>query len=198
MTSIIFKKCHLDNISHLDTDFWKSLHISKPGAVTLLKRIGAVQGIDSSQARGFLFTFSTCWQLRLFHRPSSLLCLDSTHKTCCVLKSDRRAFLHSIVIKHEDVGCRIPVAFMINSSETMVPLEIRLSWLKDAMPINQTPTLMIDCSRTELAAIKSVFPNANNFFCRWHFLGTISLQANSKIEISGDRKAVFYNSLALL
>ena len=148
--------------------------------------------------KDFLFAFCSNWQLELLRQYSSVMCLDSTHNTCCALESNHGAFLHSIVIKHDDAGCGIPVAFMVTNSENMVPLEMWLRQLKESVPFNHTPIFMIDCSRTEVAAIKAVFPNPSIRYCHWHFFRVLTSQVTKKIKLSSDRKSAISDFRALL
>lgn len=57
----------------------------------------------------------------------------------------------------------------------MEPLEEWLRWLKDTVPFVTTPKFMIDCSKTEVATIKAVFPGPNIRFCHWHFISSIEV-----------------------
>lgn len=155
-----FRRSHRKTLAQYDTDCWKSLllHsdvIRQEGGLALNTKICRRNGCGDD----FVFAFCTSWQVSLFRRYQSLLCLDSTHNTCCALESSRAAYLHSIVIKNDDAGCGVPVAFMITSTETMEPLVEWLKWLKDAVPFVTTPIFMIDCSKTEVAAIKLCFQN---------------------------------------
>ena len=123
----------------------------------------------------FLFSFCTAWQLSILDKFSSLLCMDSTHNTCYALDDrSRKAFLHTIVVRHSTAGCGVPVAFMITSSETRVPLERWLKWLKVNARLTESPTFMIDCSVTEVAGIKAAFNSPNIRFCHWHLFRALS------------------------
>lgn len=93
---------NLKKISQLNVDCWKSPQkyaesIQHSGGMSLMKRLGLNQE-NRNGSKDFLFAFCTNWQLVLLRQYSSLLCLDSTHNTCCTLKSSHSAFLHPIVI----------------------------------------------------------------------------------------------------
>ena len=153
---------------------------------------------DPKSRKDFLFAFCTKWQFSNLRRYCSLLCLDSTHGTCCALETSRKKFLNSIVIKYDDAGCGIPVAFMITSLETKVPLERWLRWLKEEVKFERNPVFMIDCSRTEVAAIRAVFEDPQIRFCHWHFFRALSCQAKSKIDNLDDRKSAVWDFRTLL
>ena len=169
-----------------------------PHHISLLKDIGFRQGSTPNSATEFLFAFCSSWQLSVFRRYSSLLCLDATHNTCFALNSNRKAFLHSIVIKNDDAGCGIPVAFMITSAETMVPLVHWLRWLKNTVTFENQLIFMIDCSRTEVAAISAVFQESSIRFCHWHFFRALSAQAKVKISLPDDRNSALVEFRMLL
>ena len=123
-----FRRRYIKSIAQYDDDCWKSLQkygeqIEIDGGIALLRDLSLDHRSGKNHSKDFLFAFCTCWQLSLLRRYSSILCLDSTHNTCCSLESNHAAFLHSIVIKHDGEGCGIPVAFMITSKETMLPLK---------------------------------------------------------------------------
>ena len=122
-----YRRSYLRSKAHLDSDCWTSLckyqgEIQQMGGLALLEEIGLGLNKISNSEKDFLFAFCTSWQLSIFRRYQSLLCLDSTHNTCFSLESNHKAFLHSIVIQHDEAGCGIPVAFMITNIETMTPL----------------------------------------------------------------------------
>ena len=198
-----FRRRYIKIIAQYDDDCWKSLQkygeqIEMDGGIALLRDLSLGHRSGKNHSKDFLFAFCTCWQLSLLRRYSSILCLDSTHNTCCSLESNHAAFLHSIVIKHDGAGCGIPVAFMITSKETMLPLEEWLRWLNNAVPFERTPIFMIDCSKTEVAAIKSVFPESSIRFCHWHLFRALSSQARNKISNEADRKSALGGFRTLL
>ena len=198
-----YRRNHLKSVGQLETDCWQSLelygqNIEQGGGIYKLEVITSGNFKRKETEKDFLYAFSTAWQLSNLRRYSSLLCLDSTHGTCYSLESKRKAFLYSIVIKHNDAGCGIPVAFMITSIETMVPIEIWLRWLKDIVPFEKCPTFMIDCSQTEVAAINAVFNEPIIRFCHWHFFRALSCQANRKIISREDRISALQDFRSLL
>lgn len=72
---------------------------------------------------------------------------------------------------------------MITSSETQYPIIQWLRWL--AFHLNYRPqNWMIDCSDTEIAAIRSVYgQDASIFVCHWHVLQAVVKQSKEKLSI---------------
>ncbi len=180
-----FRRKQLKLTAQLDPDCWNSLQkyvdlIRKEGGIAIIQDVPEDRVGNRSV---FMFAFCTSWQTDVFRKYTSLLCLDSTHNTCYALNDKgRKAFLYSIVVKHDEGGCGIPVAFMITSSETQRPLARWLMWLKQILPLHNTPIFMIDCSSTEMAAIGSVFIRPEIRLCYWHMLRAMRSQANNKIS----------------
>lgn len=136
-----------------------------------------------------MFVLCTRWEVELLPRYPSFLCLDSTHNTYCDLDGNRSESPHSIVINHDDAGCRVPVAFINIDSETKVPLVEWLGWLGDTVPLDKTPIFITDFSNNEAAAINAVFEEPEIRFGYWHLLRALRAQASSKISISPYRSA---------
>lgn len=84
------------------------------------------------------------------------------------IKAGRYFYILSM-LRHQIVGCGIPVAFMRTSSETRVPLDRWLEWLELSARLMETPTFIIDCSVSELAATKAAFDGLEIRFCPWLF-----------------------------
>lgn len=108
--------------AQLYPDCWKSLGLYKKeakklGGIVLLEELGTSPGTGSYSAKEFLFAFSSSFQLFVLCRYSSLWCLDSTYNICYALDINRKAFLHSIIIKHDEAGRGILVIFIIISAE---------------------------------------------------------------------------------
>ena len=155
--------------------------IQKDGGKAILQELPDDQ-VGSGSA--FLFGFYTEWQASQLREYVSLLMVDSTHKTCYALEDSRKnAFLYTIVVKHDKAGRGIPAAFMVTSSETQRPLAEWLKWLKYSLPLDVSPIFMIDCSRTEMAAISTAFPNPQIRLCHWHMLRAVRSNANSRIKL---------------
>lgn len=139
----------------------------------------------------FLFSFCTAWQLSVLSKYPSLLCLDSTHNTCYALDDrSRKAFLYTIVVRHSTAGCGVPIAFMITSSETRLPLERWLKWLKLNTHLTESPTFMIDCSVTEVAGINAAFESPKIRFCHWHFFRALNSQSKKITDPVARKSAV--------
>lgn len=107
-----------------------------------------------------------------------------------------RAF-YIIVVRHSIVGCGVPVAFMIRSSETRFPLELWLKWLIGKSPLTETPNFMIECSMTEFTGIKAAFDYPNMRFCHWHFFRTLNAQTKKIINLVV-RKSVIAEFISLV
>ena len=120
----------------------------------------------------------------MLQKYNSIVFLDSTHNTSFSLDNrERKAFLYSILVKHDDAGCGVPVAFMITNSEAQRPLARWLTLLKEKLLLPISPIIMIDCSATEMAAIGTAFENPQIRLCHWHMLRAMRNQANSKIRL---------------
>lgn len=179
-----YRRRHLKNVAELSPDCLASLHtyaehIKRDGGIAVVENLATK--ISEKQA-DFYFGFCTKWQISVLKQYSSVLCLDSTHNTCYALNdSSRKAFLYTIVLKHDGAGCGVPVAFMVTSSETQEPLASWLIWLRQSVTLIRTPIFMIDCSKTEMAAINSAFEAPEIRLCYWHMLRAIRLKSNSKL-----------------
>lgn len=129
--------------------------IREAGGMSLLGDISISSDRGTGPPKDFLFAFCTNWQLNLIRQYSSLLCLEFTHNTCCALVSKRKVFLHSIVIKNEDLVCGLPVTFIITRTGSIFSLGEWLGWVNNAMPFKRLPIFIIGCWKTEVAAIRS-------------------------------------------
>ena len=153
--------------------------IQKEGGISLLDTISEDE-FDGNKA--FVFAFCSSWQVGVFQKYNSIVFLDSTHNTCVSLDDrNRKAFLYTIVVKHDFAGCGIPVAFMVTNTETQNPIARWLTWLKECLQLPCNFNFMIDCSATEMAAISSVFGEPQIKLCHWHMLRAMRSQAGSKI-----------------
>ena len=183
------RRSQLRSTAVLDPDCWKSLdayreRIQSEGGLADLRDL---PDDHDESATILLFAFCTQWQKIQFSQYSSLLMLDSTHNTCYALEnSERKIFLYTIVIKHDVAGCGIPVAFMMTTSEGQKPLVEWLSWLKTNLPLEGSPTFMIDCSRTEIAGISAVFTSPEIRLCHWHMLRAMRNKVSKKIKIDNN------------
>ncbi len=180
-----YRRRHLKNVSRFDPSCIESLkgyvkHIEKGGGIATLSE---TNGDQTRKASHFYFAFCNKWQKKILERYSSVLCLDSTHNTCYALDdTHRKAYLYTIVVKHDVAGKGVPVAFMITSSEAQGPLASWLLWLKQSVNLVESPIFMIDCSKKEMAAITSAFNEPEIRLCYWHMLRAIRMQATSKIQ----------------
>ena len=147
-----------------------------------------MQGVQEKNvldSETFFFDFSSNWQVEILIRYNSLLFLDATHNTCISFEDrSKKAFLYTILVKHDVAGCGIPAAFMITNSETQWPLASWLNWLRKNLLVPVVPKFMIDCSATEIAVIESSFGSPQIRLCHWHMLRSIQTQVNSKIKTS--------------
>ena len=178
-----FRRRHLKNVSRLGSSCSESLQkyvssIQGDGGISMVE----ISDHPSGQATEFCFAFSTKWQKSVLEQYSTVLCLDSTHHTCYALDdSKRKAFLYTIVVKHDKAGHGVPVAFMLTSSEAQGPLAKWLLWLKQNVALKKAPAFMIDCSKTEMAALRTAFGDPEIRLCYWHMLRAIRMQAPSKL-----------------
>ena len=150
---------------------YAELTISTGGVATMEK-----WGVGSRHE--IFFSFCTARQLSTLSKFPSLLYMDSTHNTCYALDDrSRKVFLHTIVVRHSTAGCGVPVAFIITISETKVPLERWLKWLKVGAQLTESPAFMISCSVTEVTGIGTTFDCPKIRYCHWHFFRALSSHA---------------------
>lgn len=182
-----FRRKFLISTAQLDPDCRQSLSkyaemITQAGGFSIIQDVQEERVTDPE---AFLFAFSSNWQVEILCRYHSLLFLDATHNTCISLEDrHRKAFLYTILVKHDVAGCGIPVAFMVTNSETQWPLAMWLNSLRVHSLLPTSPKFMIDCSATEIAAIESSFQAPQIRLCYWHMLRSMRTQANSKIKTS--------------
>lgn len=122
--------------------------------------------------------------MEVFLEYKSITFLDSTHSTCFFLEDgNRKAFLYTILIKHDAAGCGVPVAIMTTKSETQRPLASWFSWVRQKLHLPTSITFMIDCSATEMADIESAFGDAQIRVCNWHMLRAMRFQVKKKVSL---------------
>ena len=182
-----FRRKEINQTRQLHPNCWQSL-IEYINLIISAGGIATLEDVPEDRLDGikvFCFAFCSSWQIEVLQKYSSILFLDSTHNVCYSLEDrNRKAFLYTILVKHDAAGCGIPVAFMITDSETQRPLARWLTWLKKKSLIPIDPKIMIDCSATEMAAISSVFENPQIRLCHWHMLRAMRSQANKKIRMN--------------
>ena len=146
-----FRRKILTQSAQLHTDCWQSLSkyvdmITQAGGVSTMQDVREDRITDSAT---FFFAFSSNWQVEVPLTHNSLVFLDATHNTCISLEDrNRKAFLFTILVKHDTAGCGIPVGFMITNSETQWPLARWLNLLREKYLMPLSPKIMIDCSAT--------------------------------------------------
>lgn len=96
-------------------------------------------------------------------------CIDSTHKTCKSLDGKNDAFLFTIVVTSPVTRKGVPVCFFITDAEKTPILSQWLFWVKQTVSALSVKRIMIDCSATEIAAIREAFGDSVDILlCHWH------------------------------
>lgn len=109
-------------------------------------------------------------------------CVDGAHKTYkSFVNPDKDGYLFSIVVKSSTTLKGVPVCFCILGKEVTEVLVKWLNWSKNTFTLN-VKRIMIDCSSTEIAAIKEVLPSVSILLCHWHVKRT--WETNIKKEVS--------------
>ncbi|KAG1040313.1 hypothetical protein G6F43_012307 [Rhizopus delemar] len=105
----------------------------------------------------------------LFLEEAEEWCIDSTHKTCKSLNNPaENSYLFTIVVRSPITNKGVPVCFFITDREVLSTLEQWLTWLKSTFTL-KIKKIMIDCSPTEIGAIRSVFGDVVQvLLCHWH------------------------------
>ena len=128
-----YRRKQLTNTRQLHPNCWQSL-LEYTRLVTEAGGIAVLDDVPENKVdkyNFFYFAFCSSWQIEVILKYNSILFLDPTYNLCYSLEDrGRKAFLYSILVKHDAAGCGIPVAFMINYSETQRPVVRWLNWLK--------------------------------------------------------------------
>lgn len=149
-----------------------------------IKRIGGKVTVEkfreftTESSIDFHFDFSTIWQPTFLQNLFSLFCLDSSHSAFHALNDPwRKTSPYTIIVKYDTASRKVPVAFLLTSSEYQGLLENWLLWLKKSVPLKGSPIFMVECFRIELAAIITAFENSELCLCYWHMLPASRMQA---------------------
>lgn len=112
-----------------------------------------------------LFIHQSAAQRLLLKRYNNLVLMDATYRTC------RLALPLFLLVVKTNVAY-MPVATFITQTEDAASLMEALSILKNEWQKHdiQVKNFMIDCSPTEIHAIKEVFPESGLFLCDFHRL----------------------------
>ncbi|CAD6907644.1 unnamed protein product [Tilletia controversa] len=133
--------------------------------------------------------FMTSWQvdMLLAHGQQSIVSMDSTHNTCFGFEKNEKVWLYSLVVRSTTTGQGIPVSFMLTNSEAAHSIIFWLEALRRHPRVRFQPLqMMIDCSVTEVGAIRNAFPTPSTptiLFCDWHMLKAMT--ASSKLKVKG-------------
>lgn len=117
----------------------------------------------------FLVSWVSPWQKTQLEEALEW-CIDSTHKTCKTFSNPSDySYLFTIVVRSQTTNKGVPVCFFITSHEIVPTLKTWLEWLNSNLTL-RVKRIMIDCSPTEIRAIKEVFDNNNVdiLLCHWH------------------------------
>lgn len=129
------------------------------------------------------FWFMSTWQKDLLHRNSSIIFLDSTHKTCRGLNQREDVYLFTLYVKNAVTGKGAPAAFMMTNSQRS---EVIAHFLKAvrAFCSFQPVQAVIDCDQAETNALKEVWQNEVSIvWCRWHILKAFANSLKSKVTV---------------
>ncbi|KAG1046890.1 hypothetical protein G6F43_010640 [Rhizopus delemar] len=128
--------------------------------VDTLKQEGFFSLLRFHENGHFLLSWVSPWQKK-FLEEAEEWCIDSTHKTCKSLNNPaENSYLFTIVVRSPITNKGVPVCFFITDREVLSTLEQWLTWLKSTFTL-KLKKIMIDCSPTEIGAIRSVFGDAN-------------------------------------
>jgi hypothetical protein len=84
----------------------------------------------------------------------------------------------------------VPVCFFITSKEVVPVLAEWLNWVKNNTN-NNVKRFMIDCSATEIAAIRQVFgSDANILLCHWHIKRAWDDKLRTTVSLKGQRMTI--------
>ena len=117
----------------------------------------------------FLVSWMSPWQVKLLKNAQEW-CLDSTHKTCTSFNNNNDdAYLFTIVVRSDITNKGVPVCFFITDAEKQTVLVEWLKWIITVVGDLSVKKIMIDCSATEISALKEVFQNnVSILLCHWH------------------------------
>ncbi|KAK3805237.1 MAG: hypothetical protein JOS17DRAFT_768795 [Linnemannia elongata] len=124
----------------------------------------------------YLFAWCTRFQLKIMKDNTTIVCMDSTHKTVKSLKPSPEndkvytsAYLFTILVRDRKSQTGIPIAFMVCNSESSYIITEWLTWLKTECGL-QASKFMVDCSVAESEALKRAFPlpSMEIYFCSFH------------------------------
>lgn len=124
----------------------------------------------------YLFAWCTRFQLKIMKDNTTIVRMDSTHKTVKSLKPSpeddkifNSAYLFTILVRDRKSQTGIPIAFMVCNSESSYILTEWLTWLKTDCGL-QASKLMVDCSVAETEALKRAFPlpPMEIYYCAFH------------------------------
>ncbi|CAD6936245.1 unnamed protein product [Tilletia caries] len=162
---------------------WAEEVIRENGVAELKFDIPCADGEDTWAA-----FFMTSWQIDMLrmHGQDSVVSLDSTHNTCLGFEKAEKVFLYSLVVRSTTTGRGIPVAFMFTNGEDAQPISFWLKALRRHSRVQFQPRhIMIDCSATEVCAIRSAFPPPVTpfiLFCDWHMLKAMTASSKTKVK----------------
>ncbi|KAG1042622.1 hypothetical protein G6F43_011853 [Rhizopus delemar] len=113
----------------------------------------------------FLLSWVSFWQ----KKEAEEWRIDSTHKTCKSLNNPaENSYLFTVVVGSPITSKSVPVCFFIADHEVLSTLEQWLTSLKSTFTL-KLKKIIIDCSLTEIGAIRSVFGDAVQvLLCHWH------------------------------
>lgn len=91
--------------------------------------------------------------------------------------------MYTVVVRSPITNKGLPVCFFVTDREIIPTLEQWLTWLKTNFAL-KLKTIMIDCSATEVTAIKNVFNNdVQVLLCHWHIKRAWETNIKQKVKI---------------
>uniref|UniRef100_A0A914XFZ5 SWIM-type domain-containing protein n=1 Tax=Plectus sambesii TaxID=2011161 RepID=A0A914XFZ5_9BILA len=150
-------------------------HISVDMAVQKFAELGDSSPVFHYRPRTaendtFALGMQTATQRRLLDEfGSNVVCLDTTHKTCCY-----DGYLLGTVLVLDSVGSGQPVAFFLIKGESEVEITPILASLKERHPNLHPKIFMSDMAEAFWNAWKAVFniDGVTRLFCLWHVMSS--------------------------
>lgn len=113
-------------------------------------------------------------------------CVDSTHKTCTSFNDYADScYLFTIVVVNPVTNQGVPVCFFITDAETSTVIAQWFKWVQEAVGELSVNQIMIDCSQTEVAAIRQAFGSSVSILlCHWHIKRSWEKHLKSKVKVA--------------
>ncbi|KAG1501015.1 hypothetical protein G6F53_011179 [Rhizopus delemar] len=152
--------------------------------VDTLKQEGFFSLIRFHENGPFLLSWVSFWQKKVSPKAEEW-CIDSTHKTCKSLNNPaENSYLFTAVVGSPITSKSVPVCFFITDHEVLSTSEQWLTSLKSTFTL-KLKKIIIDCSLTEVGAIRSVFGDAVQvLLCHWYIKRAWETHIKKDIEVN--------------